>query len=599
MTNIQEVLIELNENLNILKEQEAKYGGAPPLALIHQIKDHQEAIALTEALSDGRIKEADWEESIHPLLVEVHRRSKTDEVCQVKTKKIQQVIIGDIGGNISQSQFAGRDINIYQYNTPSPDTSAPTLPAQRPSKPTKPPGKFPLWQMILVALVAGIGLVVVGGGLLAVRAGLVNLPGGASSPGTPTPMPGTDPKIAISGFTDLDAPTDFTPGVELAQAVADALQQNFDKLEPGFALIWGPDQLEQHNHPAFLTGQTLDVLQDAAEGLAKNTKADLVIYGAVDKESQSVTPRFKVTITEFENITEFKELIGEQGVGRPLPLLSGGNYLETQNAQSQWQTSIEILVHIIRGLTFLSIDEPDYEAGLDSLQQADIPSWQPEQGKYLLYILLGNAAGKVGDSHRHQDDNERARQSYETALGYYQQAFEILTTSDELEFYPNVYLGLGDAYYHLATLPSTEDAGMFLQKAIESFAQAKTYAKVDFTPYLAANAKYGLAESYLIRGNSTQNNQDIDQAFELFNGVIEDYEDYGNNALPLLKERAGEAHARLGLIYFNKGDNNCALKEYKSAQKLIRKSNLNNDEYYKDVLELNKLEADETLCLDN
>jgi hypothetical protein len=44
------VLIKLQQNLNILREREAKYGGNTPLELLNQIEDHQKAITLLDTI---------------------------------------------------------------------------------------------------------------------------------------------------------------------------------------------------------------------------------------------------------------------------------------------------------------------------------------------------------------------------------------------------------------------------------------------------------------------------------------------------------------------------------------------------------------------
>ena len=44
MANYKAFLIKLTQNLNILRECEAKYSGNAPLELLNQIADHQEAM---------------------------------------------------------------------------------------------------------------------------------------------------------------------------------------------------------------------------------------------------------------------------------------------------------------------------------------------------------------------------------------------------------------------------------------------------------------------------------------------------------------------------------------------------------------------------
>lgn len=49
MADLPNALLKLSQNLNILREREAKYAGNAPLDLLNQIEDYQKAIALTDS----------------------------------------------------------------------------------------------------------------------------------------------------------------------------------------------------------------------------------------------------------------------------------------------------------------------------------------------------------------------------------------------------------------------------------------------------------------------------------------------------------------------------------------------------------------------
>lgn len=70
-TDFKAFLSKLHQNLNTLREREAKYNGNAPLELLNQMEDHQQAITLTEQASAGNLSETEWEESLRPLLVAV------------------------------------------------------------------------------------------------------------------------------------------------------------------------------------------------------------------------------------------------------------------------------------------------------------------------------------------------------------------------------------------------------------------------------------------------------------------------------------------------------------------------------------------------
>ncbi len=66
-------LLDLNNNLNILLEREAKYGGNAPLDLLNQIDDHREAIDLVEEALDGDLTSNELDEALKPLLLAFHQ----------------------------------------------------------------------------------------------------------------------------------------------------------------------------------------------------------------------------------------------------------------------------------------------------------------------------------------------------------------------------------------------------------------------------------------------------------------------------------------------------------------------------------------------
>ncbi|MCQ3973981.1 MAG: hypothetical protein DPW09_11090 [Anaerolineae bacterium] len=72
MIDLKASLGKLHKNINILKEREAKFGGNPPLDLLNQIQDHENAIALTEHAIRGEISETEWREALKPLLVSLN-----------------------------------------------------------------------------------------------------------------------------------------------------------------------------------------------------------------------------------------------------------------------------------------------------------------------------------------------------------------------------------------------------------------------------------------------------------------------------------------------------------------------------------------------
>jgi tetratricopeptide (TPR) repeat protein len=72
MANYQAFLQKLNQNLQVLQEREAKYGGNAPLELLNQIEDHRNAIDLTRQVITDELSEIEWQEGLKPLLVSLN-----------------------------------------------------------------------------------------------------------------------------------------------------------------------------------------------------------------------------------------------------------------------------------------------------------------------------------------------------------------------------------------------------------------------------------------------------------------------------------------------------------------------------------------------
>ncbi|HEY86324.1 MAG TPA: ATP-binding protein [Chloroflexi bacterium] len=70
MTDPKAFLTKLRNNLNILQEREAKYGGNAPLELLNQIGDHKIAITLTKQAITREIAEDEWQEALKSLNID-------------------------------------------------------------------------------------------------------------------------------------------------------------------------------------------------------------------------------------------------------------------------------------------------------------------------------------------------------------------------------------------------------------------------------------------------------------------------------------------------------------------------------------------------
>ncbi|MBI1878419.1 MAG: hypothetical protein HYR94_09365 [Chloroflexi bacterium] len=108
-TYLKATLSRLNDNLNILREREAKYGGNAPLDLINQLDDHRQAIDLTRQAITGELSQTQWREALKPLLLACRDG-------QVVNLEAETYIAGNVKGDI----VSGDKIITHIYAAPPP-----------------------------------------------------------------------------------------------------------------------------------------------------------------------------------------------------------------------------------------------------------------------------------------------------------------------------------------------------------------------------------------------------------------------------------------------------------------------------------------------
>jgi len=123
MADFEQILLQLTDNLHILRQREAGHGGRAhaPIELINQMADHERAIELTEQAKRFEITEAEWREKLRPLRVDVHLPGEAGPGGAGQTA---------IGQGIAQAGPGGTAIVNY-YHPAAPADERPTLAAAR------------------------------------------------------------------------------------------------------------------------------------------------------------------------------------------------------------------------------------------------------------------------------------------------------------------------------------------------------------------------------------------------------------------------------------------------------------------------------------
>lgn len=244
MTSFQQILLELNNNLKILRKRKAKFASKSSFDLLNQIADHQQAITLTKQVLQGKITEAKWHELLQPLLVAIQKRT------------------GDAAVNLTINTGGG----AYQVN----QTATGSYIAQAASggianvTVTQAPEERPFWRRLSRAnLILAIIL-----GLIATTATVLAVPGVSDvvyswfTPLPVTPAADGESLILITNFHQTTA-NKTEPHIKIKRAIEDAAKEA------------GLDILRVGIEPTILTADQ----QEEAEALGEQYNAEMIIWG--------------------------------------------------------------------------------------------------------------------------------------------------------------------------------------------------------------------------------------------------------------------------------------------------------------------------------
>jgi len=381
-----------------------------------------------------------------------------------------------------------------------------------------------------------------------------------------------DFRIAVAGFAEIGNSGSSRIGMELAQGVYLRLEQTFDELDLDITVTtWGPDQVERFG---VIDGESVDERARSAARIADAIKADVIVYCLVDTTDAiwQVTPEFYVSAGNFY---EAEEIIGQHALGASFPIAGEGGIADRITVSSEWTSRVQVLSRITVGLAYYSVR--NFDQALTTFQAAEgIEGWDDSEGKQVLYLLIGNAAGKIA-ALKYRDAVEQSE-----AL----RSNEILRTSEDLRLaetyyqkssaldaeYARAYVGLASVYYMQALTPfleTMEPADADSDKVRLSIATYQKAPKAAHQPPLSdisTKVHFGLGQCHFMLVYSG-NAEYFNPAIAEFEAVIEEYAD-GDN--PRVRELAAESYARLALIYKLSGHPDWAVEKYEMAASLLQ-----------------------------
>jgi tetratricopeptide (TPR) repeat protein len=375
-----------------------------------------------------------------------------------------------------------------------------------------------------------------------------------------------DFRIAVAGFYEDGKSPVKNLGYDLAENVRLRLEQDVKEIDPELVIrIWGPDQV------GGITGTTSDQRAKQAEKIAMDIHADMVVYGVVDltTEKWQVLPVFYISA---ENFYEAREIVGQNDLGTPFDLPSASNTAwRTEFGRKMFARGKALSIMSV-GLGYFALHE--YDKALETFQSgSDIPNWDDDQGKKVLYMMTAFAAGKAGER-KAQDETLEKEKALEEAGKYFDLSEDLLKKALSIDpEYARPLIGLANLSYMRAVQPfnqskKPQDTDIRLLEECHSYLD-QAQSATNKPPLADAETKIHFArgqclfmEVYSGHGNTTN----LAPVINEFETVISDYGD-GKN--PRIKELAAEAHARMALIYRLIGENDKAIQEYDIAIDLL------------------------------
>jgi tetratricopeptide (TPR) repeat protein len=210
----------------------------------------------------------------------------------------------------------------------------------------------------------------------------------------------------------------------------------------------------------------------------------------------------------------------------------------------------EALCAITVGLAYYAIDDHQQSIAFFT-KAAETSDWFDEDGKEIVYVLLGNAAAHLARTEMDMSRLDEAEAYYETALEIRPECIRAVAGQ------------AGVLFMKAVGLPGESRGDVDLDKLDRSAAAYEAVLAMTDCPanaILEAKTHFGLGQVYLIRGQIEGDGWTA-KAQDEFDWVVQAYE-AGNT---LLSDLAGHAYARLGAIARLRGDFDSAEKLYDKA----------------------------------
>lgn len=370
------------------------------------------------------------------------------------------------------------------------------------------PARGPFMRRHLAATLAGVtaALGLVGVALLA-------------RPAEPPPMSGLF-NIAVAPFSEIDGQGNaqrWDQGVKVSESIVSRLRDEFEAIPEMKGIV---EVRGQNVEP--IMGRTSADRQDAAHRLADKLRAQLLIYGVLEKDGTRTvfSPGFYIN-----RLDEAEELLGPNHLGGPVPLSGpAGELSQVFLVSEASRARTEALSLFSVGLTFWAAGRP--ARAVEYFERAGrVDGWDDKDGKEVLYLFLGTAYRD-----RNADgDPDRARAAYAAAVGLNPE-------------YARAHLGLGNLHYAEFERSGRVDTTA-LDRALDDFQRAASSKFRPGTAYVDAKIHLALGNVYVVKAQ-LGSPELFPMAEEQFRQIVKEFE-AGSGGMDRV---AAQAFLGLGIV---------------------------------------------------
>lgn len=325
--------------------------------------------------------------------------------------------------------------------------------------------------------------------------------------------------VAVAEFGQVNADGDAVEAADatrLSKLFAQELRQKVTAVEGGRSV--------EHRLVGRLRGKSPEARAAAAQRQADAIKADVVISGVLRSDPSGSELALELLVAD-RQLHDAPEVVGHHQLGSPVRTLGEASRPGVlASLVDQLVPRTHALANIVVALQSFSLEES--EKALTHLLAADaVGGWTPTDGKEVLYLLLGNVAGRIG---RLAD-----------ADAYYVRALQVRPG------YPRAMLGRAEVLYHRSrgTCEAGTVAADGLRESAEAYELARSGEQIAGAE-IPTKAAFGEGRVSLCSSQALVADR-WDTAEARFAEVVQAY----GRKKETLRGLAAEAHANLGWVY--------------------------------------------------